>query len=82
MSCPDSRHGRLESVVTLQGRKAMTTRMHAFLMTLIDGQRTLKDMATVLEEQQLMPRQEAETALRGFLIRIYDEAQRGGRRTG
>ncbi len=59
--------------------QAMTTRMHAFIMTLIDGRRSLKDMAGVLESQRLMGRREAETALRGFLIRMYDEAQRSGR---
>lgn len=112
MMCPDSRHGRMESVVTLRGRKtqdvpapdrqqnlpewivqgrtpvpalpafktqAMTTRMHAYIMSLIDGQRTLKDMARILEEQRLMPRQEAETALRGFLIKMHEEARAGGR---
>ncbi|NBC21926.1 MAG: methyltransferase domain-containing protein [Gammaproteobacteria bacterium] len=111
MDCPDSRHGRRESVVTLRGRKArnikapekhralpdwivagrapvpalpafqtqaMTTRMHAFIMSLIDGKRSLKDMARVMEEQRLMPRQEAESALRGFLVKMYDEAQAGG----
>ena len=112
MACPDSRHARMESVVTLCARKresaeaparhrslpdwivegrtpipalpafrtqAMTTRMHAFIMTLIDGQRSLKDMAGVLEEQKLLPREEAETALRRFLIKMYDEAQGTGR---
>ena len=112
MNCPDSRHGRMEAVVTLRGRKgaslgrstrhdslpdwivqgrspvpalpafrtqALTTRMHAFIMTLIDGQRSLKDMARVLEEQNLMPRQEAEAALRGFLITMYEEAIRSAR---
>jgi len=58
-------------------QQAMVTRLHAFIMTLIDGQRSLKDMAQILEEQQLMPRDEAETAIRGFLIKMYDEA--GGR---
>jgi hypothetical protein len=56
----------------------MTTRMHAFIMSLIDGKRSLKDMARVMEEQRLMPRQEAESALRGFLVKMYDEAQAGG----
>ncbi len=59
--------------------QAMTTRMHAFIMTLIDGRRTLEDMAAVLEEQKLMDRREARTALRGFLIRMYDEARLNGR---
>lgn len=54
--------------------QAMTTRMHAFIMSLIDGKRSLKDIARVLEEQRLMPRREAETALRGFLTKMHDEA--------
>lgn len=58
--------------------QAMTTRMHAFIMSLIDGKRSLKDMARVMEEQRLMPRQEAEAALRGFLVKMYDEAQASG----
>src|SRR5690606_21800789 len=32
----------------------MTTRIHAFIMSLIDGKRSLKDIAKVLAEQQLM----------------------------
>ncbi len=112
LHCPDSRHGRMESIVTLAARRvsetaapprrrslpdwivegrmpvpalpafqtqAMTTRMHAFLMSLIDGKRSLKDMAKVLEDQRLMPRQEAETALRGFLAKMYEEAGGSGR---
>jgi uncharacterized protein YbaR (Trm112 family)/SAM-dependent methyltransferase len=112
MCCPASRHGRIELVTTLRGRKAraapqprhheslpdwiitgrspvpdlpefrmqaMTTRLHAFLMTLIDGRRSLKEMAGVLEQQQLMLRGEAEAALRGFLTKMYDEAKRAGR---
>lgn len=111
LDCPDSRHGRRESVVTLaavktasvaqperrqnlpdwiaKGRspvpllpafqtQAMTTRIHAFIMTLIDGKRSLKDMAQELEQQQLMPREDAETAIRGFLIKMFEEAGRHG----
>jgi uncharacterized protein YbaR (Trm112 family)/SAM-dependent methyltransferase len=54
--------------------QAMATRIHAFIMSLIDGQRSLKDMAEVMEGQQLMPKAEAEEAIRGFLIKMYDEA--------
>lgn len=111
MDCPDSRHGRVEWVVTLAARKvrhvapaarhqhlpdwiargrspipalpafrnqAMTTKIHAYIMSLIDGKRTLEDMARILEEQRLMERQEAETALRGFLIKMNEEAARAG----
>jgi hypothetical protein len=107
MDCPNSRHGRVESVVTMAARKsaaakqparhqalpewivagrepvpalpafqsqAMSTRIHAFIMSLIDGKRSLKDMAKVMEEQQLMPAKEAEAAIRGFLIKMFEEA--------
>lgn len=54
--------------------QAMATRIHAFIMSLIDGKRSLKDMARMMEAQQLMPKDEAEEAIRGFLIKMYDEA--------
>lgn len=57
--------------------QALSTRIHAFIMSLIDGKRSLKDMATVMEDQQLMTKAEAEQAIRGFLIKMFDEAQRG-----
>jgi hypothetical protein len=31
-------------------------------------------MSEVLEQQQLMPREDAETAIRGFLIKMLEEA--------
>ena len=45
-------------------------------MSLIDGKRTLQDMAVVLENQQLMSRDEAESAIRSFLIKMYDDEQK------
>lgn len=54
--------------------QAFATRMHAFIMSLIDGNRSLKDMALVMEEQKIMPRADAEVAIRGFLITMYEEA--------
>ncbi|MDX1500008.1 MAG: methyltransferase domain-containing protein [Woeseiaceae bacterium] len=56
--------------------QAMTTQIYAFIMSLIDGKRTLKDMAVVLEKQKLMPRAEAEPAIRSFLTKMYDDAER------
>jgi hypothetical protein len=109
LDCPDSRHARRESVVTMRARKvaqaeglpkyqalpdwlargrepipllpafatqAMTTRIHAFIMTLVDGKRSLKDIAQVLEDQQLLPKADAEVAIRGFLIKMFEEAVR------
>jgi hypothetical protein len=46
-------------------------------MTLIDGRRSIKDMAQVLAEQRLMERGEAEDAIRTFLVKMYDDARRG-----
>ena len=54
----------------------MTTRIHAFIMSLIDGKRSLKDIAKILAEQRLMTADEAEPALRSFLIKMHDDAQR------
>ncbi len=56
--------------------QAMSTQIYSFIMSLIDGKRTLQDMALVLEKQQLMSRGEAEPAIRSFLIRMYDDAQK------
>lgn len=56
--------------------QAMSTRIHAFIMSLIDGRRSLKDMADVMAEQKLMPRDDAEGALRTFLIRMYEDSRR------
>ncbi|MGD8418614.1 MAG: class I SAM-dependent methyltransferase, partial [Pseudomonadales bacterium] len=113
LDCPDSRHGRRESVLTLMARRisaveapprqqslpdwiargrepvpllpafqsqAMVTRVHAFVMSLIDGKRSLKDMAALMEAQRLMPREDAEEAIRGFLIKMLDEASSTGGR--
>jgi hypothetical protein len=43
---------------------------------LIDGRRSVADMASILEDRKLMTRQEAEPAIRNFLIRMYDDSQR------
>ena len=56
--------------------QAMTTQIYSFIMSLIDGKRTLKDMAVILEKQKLMSRDEAEAAIRSFLTRMYDDAQK------
>ncbi len=56
--------------------QAMSTKIYAFIMLLIDGKRSIADMAKVLEQQQLMTRAEAEPAIRNFLTRMYDDSQR------
>ncbi len=56
--------------------QAMTTRIYAFIMSLIDGKRSIDDMATVLQKQKLMPKDEAIPAIRNFLTKMYDDSQR------
>jgi SAM-dependent methyltransferase len=51
-----------------------TVRIHAFIMSLIDGKRSIRDMAAVLQEQRLMPAQQAEEAIRRFLTTMHEEA--------
>ena len=53
------------------------TRIHAFLMSMIDGRRSIKDMAKLVVEQRLMTADEAEPALRAFFIKMHDDAKRG-----
>ena len=56
--------------------QAMSTQIYTFIMSLIDGKRSIRDMAKVLEQQQLMNRAEAEPAIRNFLTKMYDDSQR------
>lgn len=56
--------------------QATTTRIYGYLMSLIDGKRSIRDMAKIMEEQKLMSRQEAEPAIRTFLTRMYDDSRR------
>lgn len=59
--------------------QAMSTRIHAFIMSLVDGKRSLLDIAALLEKQQLMSKTDAEVAIRGFLIKMFEEAVQRGR---
>ena len=54
----------------------MTTQIYTFIMSLIDGKRSIKDMAVVLEQQKLMSRAEAEPAIRSFLTKMHDDARK------
>jgi hypothetical protein len=56
--------------------QAMTTQIYMFIMSMIDGKRTIKDMAKVMEQQKLMSRQDAEPAIRNFLTKMYDDSER------
>ncbi len=67
-----------ESVPLLESfrTQAMTSQIYSLIMSMIDGKRTIKDMAKLLEQQKLMTRQEAEPAIRNFLTKMYDDSQR------
>ena len=56
--------------------QAMTTQVYSFIMSLIDGKRSIHDMAAILEKQKLMSKEEAVPAIRSFLTRMYDDSQR------
>ncbi len=57
-------------------QQAAATRIHAFIMALIDGKRSLEEMAAIMEQQNLMPAADAIVAIRGFLIKMHDDARR------
>ena len=52
-----------------------STRIHAFIMGLVDGKRDVNAMAEVLEQQRLMPKTQAKQAIQGFLKKMYEEAK-------
>ena len=56
--------------------QTMSTRVYAYVMSLIDGRRSIDDIALVLEQQKLMPKAEAVTAVRNFMIRMFEDSQR------
>ena len=57
-------------------QQAMTTQIYSFIMSLIDGKRSIKEMALVLEKQKLMTKEEAEPAIRSFMMKMYDDSKR------
>lgn len=54
---------------------ALAHRIYAFVGSLIDGRRSIAEMAATLVEQQLMRPDEAVAAVRGFLVQLYDESR-------
>jgi len=55
--------------------RVLAMRVYAFVASLVDGQRTVRDIAEVLVRERLMAADEAEPAVRAFLRRLFDEAQ-------
>ena len=56
--------------------QAMTTQIYSFMMSLIDGKRTIDEMAKVLEQQRLMSKEEAVPAIRTFLTQMFDDSKK------
>ena len=56
--------------------QALSTRVYAFLLAMIDGERTIRDMARLMEQQKLMPADDALPAIRRFLARAFEETNR------
>jgi len=56
--------------------QAIANRIFAFVMALIDGQRSIGEIAAYLVEQRLMQPGEAEPAVRSFLIQLFEESRR------
>lgn len=58
--------------------QAASVRIHAWLMGMIDGRRSINGIAAELTRQGLMPKPEAEAAIRNFLRVMWEEMQRSG----
>ncbi len=56
--------------------QALSMRVYAFLLAMIDGERTIRDMSRLMEQQQLMTAEDAEPAIRRFLARALQDPDR------
>ena len=55
--------------------QVISSRVHAFLLAMINGERSMQDMARLLVEQRLMNAGEAEAQVRIFLTRLHEETE-------
>jgi uncharacterized protein YbaR (Trm112 family) len=55
--------------------RQLELRVLAYVASLVDGQRSIRDVAQVLVEQRLMSADEAEPTVRGFLRRLHAETR-------
>jgi hypothetical protein len=53
----------------------VSSRVHAFLLAMINGERSMREMARMLVEQRLMSADEAESQVRIFLTRLHEESE-------
>jgi SAM-dependent methyltransferase len=56
--------------------QALSTRVYAFLLAMIDGERTIHDMARLMEQQKLMPADDAVPAIQRFLRAALQDPDR------
>ena len=56
--------------------QAISSRIHAFLLALINGERSTRDMARMIVEQRLMAADEAEAQVRIFLTRLHEDSEK------
>ncbi len=56
--------------------QALSMRVYAFLLAMIDGERSIRDMARLMEQQKLMPADDALPAIRRFLARALQDSGR------
>lgn len=54
--------------------QSLSTRVYAFLLAMIDGERTIREMARLMEQQKLMTAEDAEPSIRRFLSRALEQA--------
>ena len=56
--------------------QALSTRVYAFLLAMIDGERTIHDMARLMEQQKLMSADDALPAIQRFFARALQDPDR------
>jgi hypothetical protein len=56
--------------------QALSTRVYAFLLAMVDGERSIRDMARLMEQQKLMPADDALPAIRRFFARALQDPDR------
>jgi hypothetical protein len=55
--------------------QAISSRVHAFMLALVNGERSVRDMARLIVDQKLLPADEAEAQVRLFLTRLYEDSE-------
>lgn len=55
--------------------RVLSMRIYAFVASLVDGERTLRDIAEVLVRERLMAADDAVPAVQAFLQRLHEETQ-------